>query len=83
MIKILAEAGADMHVTNYLGVNLLHLAVYKDNSRMVEMLIESNYPIANLTNDGMSALYIATKLNNTEIIKEILNAIMKMDLREN
>ena len=44
---------------------------------MVEILIESNYPIDNLTNDGMSALYIATQLNNTVIFKKILNEIKK------
>jgi len=69
---MLAQAGADIYITNLKRINLLHLAVYKNNKEIVEMLIKSGFPLDLVTEKGMSALYIAASLNHMEVAELIL-----------
>ena len=45
IMAILAHAGADVYITNRSGVNVLHLATAKNYLGIVQMLIESGFPI--------------------------------------
>jgi ankyrin repeat protein len=54
-MKILAEAGIDIFSKNRNRVNVLHLAVSRNHKNIVEMLLESDFPLDLETIDGMTA----------------------------
>jgi len=56
VMRILAENGIDIFSSNKYGINVLHLAVSKNFVNIVEMLLESNFPMDLETEDGMTAL---------------------------
>lgn len=55
ILKILADKGIDIFCVNQNRINCMHLAVTKNFSHIVEMLLESEYPLDLETNDGMTA----------------------------
>ena len=54
-MRILAERGIDMFKTDQSGLNLLHLAVRQNFFDIVKMLLESDYPIFQECNNGLTA----------------------------
>jgi ankyrin repeat protein len=52
---LLAEAGIYLFCTNRNNVNALHLAVNRNHVHIVEMLLDSHYPLDPETADGMTA----------------------------
>ena len=56
VMKKLAEKGSDIFITNKEKVNVLHLAIYKDNLSIVKLLIMSNYPLDPVTKNGYTAI---------------------------
>ena len=53
---MLADAGADIFVANRNQIDLLHLAIYKNQIKIVEMLLKSGFPISNTTDTGLTPL---------------------------
>jgi len=49
IVRILANAGANVHVANKNHINLLHLAIFNDDLELVEMLIKSEFPLSGMT----------------------------------
>ena len=43
IMKILAEQGADIFITNRQKINVLHLAVYKNYVEIFDMLLRSHF----------------------------------------
>ena len=58
-MRLLAERGADIYVTNRNRINVLHLAVLKNHVEIVNMLLKSNFPMDLETDEGMTALHLA------------------------
>ena len=56
IMKKLAEKGSDIFISNKEKVNVLHLAIYKDNLSIFKMLLMSNYPLDTVTNNGYNAI---------------------------
>ena len=56
ILKILAERGIDIFCFNQNKINCMHLAVTKNYPHIVEMLLESDFPLDMETLDGMTAL---------------------------
>jgi len=75
IVRILANAGAEIHVTNKNNINLLHLAIFNNDINIVEMLIKSNFPLDDMTDQGMTPLHLSARLGHTEISQTICNAI--------
>ena len=55
-MKKLAEKGSDIFISNNENINVLHLAIYKDNLSILKMLLLSNYPLDSVTNNGYNAI---------------------------
>ena len=74
IMKLLAEnTNCDILVENEEGINVLHLAVYKNDLRIVQMLLKSGFPIDSKTKAGYSCLHLAAIMNRGLIVEEILN----------
>ena len=74
IMKLLAEkTDCDILVKNDEGINVLHLAVYKNDLRIVQMLLKSGFPIDEKTKAGYSCLHLAAIMNRELIGEEILN----------
>ena len=54
-MRMLANKGIDMMVKSDEDVNPLHLAVKKNYPELVEMMLESGYPLDHETKQGMTA----------------------------
>lgn len=52
---------------------MLHLAVYKNDLKIVKMLLKSGFPIAKKTKQGYTCLHLAAIMNRIIIAEEILN----------
>ena len=46
---LLAEEGADIYVTNKSCINVMHLAIMKNYTFIVKMLIDSGFPVDTMT----------------------------------
>ena len=69
IMKMLAETpGCDILVTNKEGINVLHLAVYKNYVNIVKFLLKSGFPIGLKTKEGYSCLHLAAIMNRFEIV---------------
>ena len=55
IMRTFAERGIDIFCTNQYKINALHLAVSKNYLNIVEMLLESDFPMDLETEDGMTA----------------------------
>jgi ankyrin repeat protein len=64
VMKVLAEAGADVLSTDKFGLNVLHLAAKKNYLNIIKMLIISKYPLNIQTNKGQTAVSFAAKHGN-------------------
>lgn len=53
-MKTLSELGSDIFIKNEQLVNVLHLAVTKDHFPVVKMLLESDFPLDEETDNGMT-----------------------------
>ena len=58
---------------DYHHTNLLMKAIYYQNTEIVAYLLEKNFNLYALDNDGNNALFYAAKYANTEIVKLLLN----------
>lgn len=67
-MRILAEEGIEMLVTNIEGINLLHLAVCQNYYQIVKMLLDSDFPIFTEAKNGMTAFQIAVLKGYTSIV---------------
>jgi ankyrin repeat protein len=74
IMKLLAEkTDTDILVKNNEDINVLHLAIYKNDLRIVKMLLKSGFPIDHITKAGYTCLHLAAIMNRVEIVEEILN----------
>ena len=70
-----AEHGANIFCKNRQNVDVLHLAVMKNYVDIVKMLVESEFPLNNKTDDGMTPLQLAAALCHTKIASIIIDEI--------
>ena len=82
IMRILAEAGADIYVTNTRKVNVLHLAILKNHIDIVKMLIESGFSLNEETIEGNTALHLATQTNHHEISEIIINHLAESEYKK-
>ena len=75
----LAVAGIDVLTTDRNGFNCLHLAVQRNYGHIVEMLLESNFPITAMTNEGLSVLHLAAKYGRERITTQLLTYLDRKD----
>ena len=61
IIAMLANAGADIMISNKDGYNILHIAISKNYCKIVKMLLDADFPVDIYTNEGLSPLYIAVQ----------------------
>jgi len=78
-MKILAEAGIDIFCKNKNKVNVLHLAVSRNHINIVEMLLDSDFPLDLETIDGMTAFQLAAYNGHSEVVRKINNYLKKHD----
>lgn len=79
-MKVLAEHGIDIFNTDDRGYNVLHLAAKKNYLNIIEMLIQSNYPLDLPNNKGTTAIAIAAAKGHFKIIKELIKAGADLNL---
>ena len=85
-MRVLAENGIDVLNTDSKGYNALHIAAKFKYDNLVKMLVNSKYPLDEQTNDGETAVAIASQRGNFEILKTLqlagadLNILNKFDL---
>lgn len=77
IMKLLAEQGIDIYVTNQNKINVLHLAVLKNHIEIVKMLLKSNFPLDQETDEGMTAFHLAAQLSHTEVADIILSHLLE------
>ena len=82
IMKILAEAGADIYITNRRNINVLHLAILKNHIEIVTMLIESGFTLDEETLEGSTALHLAAQTNHNEISEIIINHLVENDYKK-
>ena len=82
IMRMLAEAGTDIYVTNHRKVNVLHLAILKNHYEIVKMLIESGFSLDEETSDGSSALHLVALTNHHQIGDLILNHLMECGFKQ-
>jgi ankyrin repeat protein len=75
-VRALVAAGADVHVTESSGVNLLHWATIANRSSVVPILAGAGVPLDAVDDNGFTPLmYAATvDLGDTETLKALLQA---------
>ena len=60
-------------------MNALHLAVNRNHILIVEMLLDSNYPLDLETADGMTAFQLAAYHGHSNIIEIMIGYLSKLD----
>lgn len=76
VVKLFIEHGADMYHINDNLENALHIAVKKNNAKIVNYLLEEGVKIGNKDILGNTALFYAKQNANNEII-ELINYYKK------
>jgi len=71
VMGVLAENGIDVLNTDSKGYNALHVAAKFKYDNLVKMLVNSKYPLDEQTNDGETAVAIASQRGNFEILKTL------------
>ena len=82
IVSMLADAGADIFVSNRNKMDLLHLAVYNNHIQIVGMLLKSGFPLSNATDTGLTPLQIAAKLGLMSLFEVILTSISESDMKK-
>ena len=72
VMKTLSELAIDIFVKNEQLVNALHLAITKDHFPIVKMLLESDFPLDEETDNGMTAFQLAAYHGRLDIIKYMI-----------
>jgi ankyrin repeat protein len=78
----LIEKTADINYRSNIG-NALMAAVMKGNLKVINSLLEKKVDLNSQDQEGNSALYFATLTNQNEIVKLLLKAGAKIDLKNN
>ena len=75
VMKILAKKGINIFCTNLKKINALHLAVNKGHLSIVQMLLESQFPLDLETSDGMTAFQLAAFHGQEKIMAHMIEFI--------
>lgn len=78
-MKILAQKGINIFCTNLKNINVLHLAVSKGHLSIVQMLLQSQFPLDLETSDGMTAFQLAAFHGREQIMAYIIEFIKQKD----
>lgn len=75
-VRMLVDAGADVHITESSGINLLHWATIANRSSVIPILARAGVPLDALDDNGFTPLmYAATvDVGDTETLKALLQA---------
>lgn len=68
------QKGIDMISRNQNGSNALHIAVKKENIKVVQALIDIKYPLDYTKNNGVTAIGIAAYRGNLKILDLLYRA---------
>jgi ankyrin repeat protein len=82
VMKVLAENGIDVFVTNEKLYNVLHLAAKKNYINIVKMLIKSKFPLDDLTSEGLTAVCLGAKKGHTSVVKALNKAGADINLTD-
>jgi ankyrin repeat protein len=58
-MKLLAEAGINLLEVDNFGNNALHMAVWNNHINIVQLLIDSNFPVDMTNNLGLTPFHSA------------------------
>ena len=75
-MSLLSQHGADIYVTDNCFLNVMHLAIIKNEQEIVEMLVNTGFPLDDMTMNKMTPLHIAARYNHIEITDIILNGMI-------
>ena len=64
VMRFLMQKGIDILSTNQNGSNALHIAVKKENIKVVQVLLDIKYPLNYTKNNGVTALGVAAYKGN-------------------
>jgi len=71
---LLAKRGVDISNTSQNGLNSMHLAAAKNYPGIIKMLISYEFPVNEITQQGMSALAIAVFKGHHDCVENLLDA---------
>lgn len=74
MMLLLAKRGVDISNTSHNGLNALHLAAAKDYPDIIKLLISYDFPLNEVTLQGLTALGIAVFKKHHRCIEALLEA---------
>lgn len=68
------EKGADIYSRNHNGSNVLHIAIKKNNKKVIMELLKIKYPLNIIKNNGVTAAGIAAFKGNLELLQLLTEA---------
>jgi ankyrin repeat protein len=73
-IRVLIEAGADIHAVTDEGVSVLHAAAMVNNADVAALLVQSGADVEATTNNGTTPVMVAVSHGAVEVFKVLLEA---------
>ena len=73
-MRFLVSRGIDIMNRNQNGSNALHIAVKKDNFKVIQSLIDMHYPLDYTKNNGVTAVGIACYKGSVQLIDILYKA---------
>ena len=82
IVKLLVEKGAPLNETTF-GMSLLHTAVLKNNSEIVDYLLELGFDINERDTYGLTPLHIASELGFMVMCEKLIENGADLNIRAN
>lgn len=79
--KLIEQHGINIHADDGSGAAPLHIAVFKNNLKVVKKLIALKADINTQSNNGTTPLHIAISNEKADIVAQLINAGADMDLK--
>jgi ankyrin repeat/protein kinase domain-containing protein 1 len=74
IMRYLSSKGVEVLSRNQNGSNALHIAVKKENLKVVQALIDMKFPLNYTKNNGVTAIGIAAFKGNVELLDMLYRA---------
>ncbi len=73
-MKLLISKGIDIMNRNQNGSNALHIAVKKENIKVIETLLDLHYPLDYTKNNGVTSVGIACYIGSLRVLDMLYKA---------